>query len=56
LARQQAFAAEQRRRREAEQYAQARASRRINQVVVGVVMTLIVVAVCIVALTWAFKS
>ncbi len=56
LDRQQAFAEEQRRAVEAYNRTLEKSSRRINRVVAGVVITLIVVAACIVALAWAFKS
>lgn len=56
LDRQRAFLEGQRRHRDAEAEAVRRSATRINRVVAGIVITLVIVAVCIVGLAWAYKS
>lgn len=56
LERQRVFADEQQRAREAQVYAERRAARRVNRFVVGLVVTLIIAAICVVALIWAYKT
>jgi len=56
LVRQREFLESQRRAREAVHFADQQSRRRTNRVVTGVVVTLVILAVCVVALAWAFKS
>jgi hypothetical protein len=53
---QHAFAEEQRRMREMADFAEERAARKINRVVAGIVVTMIVVATCLLLLWWTFKT